>query len=93
MPRTLPSFGLSPNVVYSVLRALKNVRRYNATYARAITFSKPGEPALVLECRTAREPLTRLGEYDIQIRALLSPIHPADVCLPVFRPLVCPDRP
>ena len=41
MPRSLPSFRLSPNIACSALSAFKNVRRYNATYARAITFSKP----------------------------------------------------
>ena len=84
MPRSLPSFRLSPNIACSALSAFKNVRRYNATYARAITFSKPGDPALVLECRTARVPIPQLGEDDVQIRALLSPVHPADVRAPIF---------
>ena len=84
MPRFLPSFRLSPNITRPALSAFKNIKRHNATYARAITFSKPGDPALVLECRTAHEPLPQLGEYDVQIRALLSPVNPADVRVPIF---------
>lgn len=84
MPRFLPSFRLSANITCPALSAFNTVRRYNATYARAITFSKPGDPAQVLECRTAREPLPQLGECDVQIRTLLSPVNPADVRVPVF---------
>jgi hypothetical protein len=87
----LPS-RLSPNVACSALSTFKNVRRYNMTYTRAITFSKPGDPSLVLECRTAREPLPPLREYDVQIRTLLSPVHPADVRSSVFWHLACSDH-
>lgn len=48
---------------------------------------------MVLECRTARKPLPRLGEDDLQIRALLSPVNPADVRPPVFSRLAFIDRP